>query len=106
MPKILREDAVAIAKKLANHNPPAETSRFSIESVDGKHTTIKIIYGGKWIAQYGITHHKVQHAGHSWVPRQMRLTLKQAAEFADCNLSHADYITILVAKKIIAAPED
>jgi len=86
---ITQRDAYAIAKKLGAIIRPGR-----------RHEIAEVIYQGKYVASFGIRRGSRQES-HSYIPRQLYISRKQADDLAACPLSADEYFAILVGKGIL-----
>jgi hypothetical protein len=100
MPKLVKEHAREIAKKLARQAPmKPRRQRFTITEREGrKHTVITVFYGSVRVGAYGIKRSPDRNAGHMWIADQIHLSPAQALDFAECGMTVDQYIDILVEK--------
>ena len=76
------DSAIAIAHKL------------EAEITEGRrHTNVVVRVDGTYIGRFGIR--RGSSAGHDYIPRQIRVTMKEALGLARCTLHMADYKKIL-----------
>ena len=83
---ITREDAERIAEKLGG-----------IIRSGRRHDLVAVRHEGKHVAQYGIRRGSRQLA-HSYIPRQLHITQRQAKDLSECPMSADEYFSVLQAK--------
>jgi hypothetical protein len=89
--KLLKEDALSIAKKLKAFIEP-----------EGPHQNATFYYNGLFILEFGIRHGK--NSGHGHLVGEngpLRLNETKAVSFARCHISLEEYVEILIQKGVI-----
>ena len=97
MPKLDKDDAHKIAKKLSSEpiNPGNERLRVEVRT-RGPHDVVSVWYKRVFVGRFGIQRGSKRNAQHNYISEQIHLTRPQGAEFASCKLSIDDYIEILL----------
>lgn len=88
MPRITKDHAIAIAKKLG-----AELVKKS-----KRHDIALVSHEGKPIASFGIRRSSRRDIGHSHIPRELQIQYHQALLLGQCPWSRDDYITEMKKK--------
>jgi hypothetical protein len=88
--RLLRKEAVAIAKKIG-----------SIET-GAKHDRAVVRLGGRVIAHFGIR--RGNAVPHGFIPHQIYVSERQALELANCTMSKDQYVELMRHKGHLDEP--
>ncbi|HYD49239.1 MAG TPA: hypothetical protein VEB21_12860 [Terriglobales bacterium] len=87
-----QRQAYAIASKL----------KADIDEQGRKHANVHIRWDGKLVARYGIRRDRT--ADHSFIPKQIHVSLREALDLARCPMSAEEYFEQLRQKGLLPEP--